>query len=87
VSVGSRTSVSRSSSAVTVAPCTVFEGGVDGDAGLSAGDRDEPRRRVRGVRPRLGRRPNSPAITVQVVAGLTEPRFPIEVEAIAVLSG
>jgi enamine deaminase RidA (YjgF/YER057c/UK114 family) len=34
-----------------------------------------------------GRRPNPAAITVQVVAGLTEPRFRIEVEAIAVLPG
>jgi enamine deaminase RidA (YjgF/YER057c/UK114 family) len=34
-----------------------------------------------------GRRPNPPAMTVQVVAGLTEPRIRIEVEAIAVLPG
>jgi enamine deaminase RidA (YjgF/YER057c/UK114 family) len=34
-----------------------------------------------------GRRPNPPVITVQVVAGLTERRFAIEVQAIAVLPG
>jgi enamine deaminase RidA (YjgF/YER057c/UK114 family) len=34
-----------------------------------------------------GRRPNPPAITVQVVAGLADPSFRVEVEAIAALPG
>jgi enamine deaminase RidA (YjgF/YER057c/UK114 family) len=33
-----------------------------------------------------GRRPNPPAITVQVVAGLANPRFLVEVEAIAAIA-